>query len=126
MLEINQKEFGPHIYFPHLTFDELQKTSQDRMKALEDGSILITMEHHQVRCWADKTEALERVVIQSRFHIEADTGEPIPLTRFLMVEFHMSKARAEALRLRSALRSKGIKCRVMPVPVGERADTQLR
>lgn len=34
--------------------------------------------------------------------------------------------RAEALRLCSALRSKNIKCRIMPVPVGEKGDAQLR
>ena len=34
--------------------------------------------------------------------------------------------RTEVLRLCSALRSKGIKCRIMPVPVGEQGDTQLR
>ena len=34
--------------------------------------------------------------------------------------------RVEAICLRSALRSKGIKCRIMPVPIGEQGDTQLR
>ena len=74
------------------------------------------------------------------------------MTRFLTEEFHLSKDqaeaeisaycsersqlkeivplsglnRAEAVRLRSALRSKGIKCRIMPVPIGEQGDTQLR
>ena len=151
-LEIDLTQFGPHVYFPHLTFEEFQKVYPDQVKVLEDGCIQITMERHWVRCRLDGAGALELVVIQSRFHLEVDTKSPAALTRFLMEEFHLSEAqaeavmaaplsekrpyqscspftnltRAEALHLRSALRSKGIKCRVMPVPVGEETDLQLR
>jgi len=153
-LEIDLKQFGPHVYFPNLTYYEFLEAYPDQVEVLGDGCVQITMERHWVRCWLNKAGALERVVIQSRFHLEMSEEQPIPLTRFLMMEFHLSKAqaeaevemsprrkktppyrsdgpfsnltRAEALRLRSALRDKGIKCRVMPVPVGESADTQLR
>lgn len=153
-LEIDPKQFGSHIYFPDLTFDEFRLAYPNQVEILEDGCVLITMERHWVRCWLDGTGGLKRMVIQSRFHLEVDAKSPVTLTRFLMEEFHLSKdqaeaevsasprrsekrpyqsgspftnlTRAEALRLRSALRSKGIKCRVMPVPVGEQADTQLR
>lgn len=151
-LEIDLTKFGPHVYFPHLTFEEFREAFPERVEVLEDGCIQITMERHWVRCWLDEAGTLKRVVIQSRFHIEADTNAADTLTQFLMQEFQLSKAdaeaeisacgakgyphkeigvlsnltRAEALRLCSALRSKGIKCRVMPVPVGEKGDTQLR
>ena len=151
-LEIDLAQFGPHVYFPDMTFDEFRETYPDQVKVLEDGCIQITMGRHWVRCWLDGAGALERAVIQSRFHLEVDTKSLVTLTRFLMEEFRLSKAqaeavmasplsekrpyqsgspftgltRAEALHLRSALRSKGIKCRVMPVPVGEQGDTQLR
>ena len=153
-LEIDLKRFGPHVYFPNLTFHEFLEAYPNQVEVLEDGCVQITMERHWVRCWLDKTGVLERLVIQSRFHLEVSKEQPIPLIRFLMMEFHLSKAQAEtevemsprrmekppyrsdgpfrnltrteALRLRSALRDKGIKCRVMPVPVGESADTQLR
>lgn len=153
-LEIDLKQFGSHVYFPDLAFDEFLEANPDRVEVLEGGCVLITMERHWVRCWLDKAGVLERVVIQSRFHLEVSREDAIPLTRFLMMEFHLSRDQAEAelavsprrstklscesgspftnlnrvdaLRLRSALRSKGIKCRVMPVPVGEQADMQLR
>lgn len=149
-LEINLKQFGPHVYFPDLTFKEFREAYPEQVEVLEDGCVQITMERHWVRCWLDEAGNLERVVVQSRFHLEVSKENPLPLTRFLMMEFHLSRAqaeaeveasprrtmksggpfsnltRAEALRLCSALRSKNIKCRIMPVPVGEKGDTQLR
>lgn len=152
MLEIDLTQFGSHVYFPHLTFEEFRKAFPDRAEVLSDGCIQITMERHWVRCRLDGAGNLERVIIQSRFHIEVDTSAADTLTQFLMQEFQLSEAdakaeitacgakghphkeigvlsnltRTEALRLCSALRSKGIKCRIMPVPVGEKGDTQLR
>lgn len=152
MLEIDLTQFGSHVYFPHLTFEEFRKAFPDRAEVLSDECIQITMERHWVRCRLDGAGNLERVVIQSRFHIEVDTSAADTLTQFLMQEFQLSEAdakaeitacgakghphkeigvlsnltRTEALRLCSALRSKGIKCRIMPVPVGEKGDTQLR
>lgn len=151
-LEIVLKQFGPHVYFKYLTFDEFREAYPDRVEVLEDGWFQITMKRHWVRCRTDETGTLERVVIWSRFQMEVDIKSPITLVQFLMEEFRMPKTqaeeeiaeycakgyppkeigsfynltRAEALHLRSALRSKGIKCRVMPVPVGESADTRLR
>ncbi|MDE6590503.1 MAG: DUF3343 domain-containing protein, partial [Oscillospiraceae bacterium] len=153
-LEIDLNLFGPHVYFNNLTLEEFQKAYPKQAEVLEDGSVQLTMDCHWVRCWLGRAGAVERVVIQSRFHLEVDAKSPAILTRFLMEECHLSKdqaeaeaavsprrstklssqsgspftnlTRAEALRLRSALRGNGIKCRVMPVPVGEQADTQLR
>ena len=43
-------------------------------------------------------------------------------------DLHLERplTRAEALELCAKLRSRGIKCRIMSVPVGERGDTELR
>lgn len=151
-LEIDLNLFGPHVYFCDFTLDEFWEVYPNQVEVLEDRCVQLTMERHWVRCWLDEAGVLKRVVIQSRFHLEVDTKYPVTLTRFLMEEFHLSKeqaeeeiaaycakghphkeigplsglTRVEAQRLRSALRSKGIKCRVMPVPVGEQADMQLR
>jgi len=151
-LEIDLRRFGPHVYFSDLTLGEFREAYPEKVEALEDGSLRLTMDRHWVRCWLDGNGTLERVVVQSRFHLEVETEYPATLADFLMTELHLSKdqaeaeiaaycakgyprkemgpfsnlTRAEALRLRSALRGKGIKCRVMPVPVGESADTQLR
>ena len=107
------------------------------------------MERHWVRCWLDEAGTLERVVIQSRFHLELEKGDS-DLRYFLMKEHHLTKeqadekiacwrekakpkdplgpldglTRAEAFQLRAALRSHGIKCRIMPVPVGESVDAK--
>ncbi len=151
-LEIDLNLFGPHVYFDALTLEEVREAYPKQAEVLEDGSVQLTMKRHWVRCWLDESGALKRVVITSRFHLEVDIKSPVTLTRFLMEEFRLSKEqaeaevsafcaerssnkelphlsglnRAEAIRLRSALRSNGIKCRVMPVPVGEQGDTQLR
>lgn len=149
-LEIDLTQFGPHVYFPNLTFDEFREAYPEQVETLENGCIQITMERHWVRCWLDEAGNLERVVVQSRFHLEVSKEKPLPLTRFLMMEFHLSRAQAEAeveesprrsmksggpfsnlsrgeaMRLCAALRCKEIKCRIMPVPVGEKGDTQLR
>ncbi len=151
-LEVDLRLFGPHVYFHDLTLNEFREVYPKQVEILEDGCVQITMERHWVRCWLDKAGNLERVVIQSRFHLEVETEYPVTLTRFLMMEFHLSRAQAEAeveahcakgyprkeiapfsnltrgeaMRLCAALRSYGIKCRIMPVPVGEKGDTQLR
>lgn len=78
-LEIDLKQFGSHVYFHHLSFDEFRKVYPDQVKALEDGCIQITMGRHWVRCWLDEAGTLERVVIQSRFHLEVDTKFPVTL-----------------------------------------------
>ena len=142
--------FGPHVYFNDLTLEEFREAYPKQAEVLEDGSVQLTMERHWVRCWLDGSGVLERIVITSRFHLEVDIKSPAALTRSLIEEFHLSRDqaeisaycsersqhkeigplsglnRAEAVRLRSALRSKGIKCRIMPVPIGEQGDTQLR
>lgn len=151
-LEIDLNLFGPHVYFNDLTLKEFREAYPEQAEVLEDGSVQLTMERHWVRCWLDESGALERIVITSRFHLEVDIKSPAALPRFLIEEFHLSRDqaeaeisaycsersrhkeivplsglnRAEAVRLRSALRSNGIKCRIMPVPIGEQGDTQLR
>lgn len=151
-LEVDLRLFGPHVYFHNMKLEEFCCAYPETVERMEDGSLRLTMERHWVWCWLDKAGTLERVVIQSRFHLEVETEHPVTLTRFLMMEFHLSRAQAEAeieahcakgyprkeigpfsnltrgeaMRLCAALRSKGIKCRIMPVPVGEKGDTQLR
>lgn len=153
-LEIDLKQFCARLLFDCLTFDEFRAIYPDQVEVLEDGCVQLTMECHWVRCWLDEAGQLERVVIQSRFHLEVDAQSPVTLANFLMQRFHLSKdqaeaevavsprrseerpyqsgspftnlTRAEALCLRSELRSWGIKCRIMPVPLGEAGDTELR
>ncbi len=151
-LEVDLRLFGPHVYFRDMKLEEFCRAYPETVERMEDGSLRLTMERHWVRCWLNEAGTLERVVIQSRFHLEVETEHPVTLTRFLMMEFHLSKdqaetevsaccakghpqkeigplsdlTRAEAMRLCAALRSRNIKCRVMPVPVGEKGDTQLR
>lgn len=153
-LEIDLKQFCARLYFADLTLDEFRAVYPDQVEVLEDGCVQLTMEWHWVRCWLDEAGSLERVVIQSRFHLEVDAQSPVTLTNFLMQTFHLSEnqakaevaasprrseerpyqsgspftnlTRAEALCLRSELRSWRIKCRIMPVPMGEAGDTELR
>lgn len=151
-LEIDLSRFGPHVYFSGLTLAEFREAYPSQTEVLEDGSIQLTMERHWARCWLDGTGKLERVVVQSRFHLEVDMTYSVTVARFLMEEFHLSQVqakealaryrenglrqgepgpfsgltRAEALELCAKLRSRGIKCRIMSVPVGERGDTELR
>ena len=153
-LEIDLKQFCARIFFDDLTFDEFRAVYPDQVEVLEDGCVQLTMARHWVRCWLDGEGSLERVVIQSRFHLEVDAKSPVTLINFLMERCHLSKnqakaevaasprrkeglayqsgspftnlTRAEALCLRSELRSWGIKCRIMPVPLGEEGDTELR
>lgn len=148
-LEIDLKQFGPHVYFHDMSLEEFCRAYPETVERMEDGSLRLTMERHWVRCWLDEAGNLERVVIQSRFHLELEKGDS-DLRYFLMTEHHLTKeqadekiafwrekkkpkdplepldglTRAEAFQLRAALRSHGIKCRIMPVPVGESVDAK--
>lgn len=159
-LEIDLEKFGPHVYFPDCSWEDLRRLYPNKAVPQEDGSFLLEYERHWVRCYPDEAGKLRRVTITSRFKLEVEKldlanknqekynpGKRLGWVKALRDAFDLTTAEArawvedpgqpwrkrfdgltrrEAERLQTALRSHGVKCRIMPWRVGAPGDTMLK
>lgn len=159
-LEIDLEKFGPHVYFPDCSWEDLRWLYPNKAVPQEDGSFLLEYERHWVRCYPDEAGKLRRVTITSRFKLEVEKldlanknqekynpGKRLGWVKALRDAFDLTTAEArawvedpgqpwrkrfdgltrrEAERLQTALRSHGVKCRIMPWRVGVPGDTMLK
>lgn len=142
-MEIDLAVFGPYVYFQNQSLEEYCRCYPDRVQVEEDGTLLITMERHWVRCERDKNGVLARVIIRSRFRIlfdkraeaalkasfltenqSAALGEVLHLTAREAVHLPWEElctrfsglTRPEALDIQKKLRDNGLLCDLMPSP----------
>ena len=71
-LEIDLEKFGPHVYFPDCSWEDLRRLYPNKAVPQEDGSFLLEYERHWVRCYPDEAGKLRRVTITSRFKLEVE------------------------------------------------------
>lgn len=97
-MEIDLAAFGPYVYFENQSLEEFCRCYPDRVQVEEDGTLLLTMERHWVRCQRDANGALSRVTIRSRFRIRFDERAKAALKAHLLHE-NQSAALGEILHL---------------------------
>ncbi len=75
-LEIDLTKFGPHVYFPDCSWEDLLRFYPEKAVPQGDGSFLLTYKRHWVRCCPDGAGKLCRVTLTSRFQVEVEWYDP--------------------------------------------------
>ena len=142
-MEIHLAAFGPYVYFQNHTLEEYCRCYPDRVQTEEDGTLLLTMDRHWVRCERNGNGALTRVILRSRFMVRFDRnaeaavkakllhenqsaalGEVLgcsdrEVVRMLWEELRSRLSgltRPQALAAQKKLRDNGLLCDLLPIP----------
>lgn len=142
-MEIDLAAFGPHVYFQNHTLEEYCRCYPDRVQTEEDGTLLLTMDRHWVRCERDGNGTLTRVILRSRFMVRFDRnaeaavkakllhenqsvalGEVLGCSDREVVRMPWEELRSrlsgltrpQALAAQKKLRDNGLLCDLLPIP----------
>ena len=115
----------------------------DRVQTEEDGTLLLTMDRHWVRCERDENGALTRVILRSRFMVRFDRNAEAAVKAKLLHENQSAAlgevlgcsdrevvrmpweelrsrlsglTRPQALAAQKKLRDNGLLCDLLPIP----------
>lgn len=134
-------QFLPHLYIQDCTFEDFLNQYPERVRTLEDDSVELEVYRFWARFWLDETGKPSRVMLTTRCFIwikpeslksrvlpgllmelrglTAEQAEKdIQTAKLCFGEYELDSlsglTRPEAIRLETALKAKGVNCRILP------------